>query len=85
MLRCTNSINSLSTRDLEEFVKKDTFIEVFIKTKANIYLNTGLVTFKLRSNLQRKDRAINTEDIEIIYVPSDLGELLKTILKKYYS
>lgn len=85
LLRCTNSINTLSTRDLEEFIKKDTFIEAFIKTRANIYLNSGLVTFKLRSNLQRIDRAINTEDIEIIYVPSDLGELLKTILKKYYS
>ena len=84
LIRCTNSINSISSFDLEEFVKKDAFIEAFIGSKANIYLNTGLVTFKLKSNLSTKARALNTKDIEVIYSPSALGKLLKSILKKHY-
>ena len=85
LLRCTNSISSLSTIDLREFIKKDAFIETFIKSNANIYLNSGLISFKLKSNLKRTDRALNTEDIEVIYIPSALGKLLKSILKEYYS
>ena len=85
LLRCTNSINSLSTIDLREFIKKDAFIEAFIKSNANIYINSGLVKFKLKSNLKRTDRALNTEDVEVIYTPSSLGKLLKSILKEYYS
>lgn len=84
-LRFTNSINSLSTIDLKEFILKDAFIESFIKRNSNIYLNTGLVEFKLKSNLNRTDRANNTPDIEVIYISSTLGKMLKEILKKYYS
>ncbi|MGV3589433.1 MAG: hypothetical protein ACO1OF_20670 [Adhaeribacter sp.] len=85
LLRCTNSINSLSTIDLREFIKKDAFIETFIKSNANIYINSGLVNFKLQSNLKRTHRALNTEDVEVIYIPSVLGKLLKLILKEYYN
>ncbi len=84
-LRCTISINSLSTIDLKELMIKNSFIEAFIASKSNIYLNTGLVTFKLKSNLKRTDRAINTQDIDVIYILSDLGKLLQLLLREYYN
>lgn len=84
-LRYVNSINSLSTTDLKEFIIKESFIETFISMNSSIYLNTGLIEFRLNSNLKRTDRAINTPDIEVIYTPSKLGKELKSMLKEYYT
>jgi len=84
LLRLSNSINLISSNDLQEFITADTFIESFIKSNASIYLKSGLVEFKLKSNLEKKDRAINSQDIELIYIPSELGKLLKKILKEFY-
>lgn len=80
-IRCVNCINKTNIIDLNFFIK-ETFIERYINSNIENYLNTGLITqeYKDPMNENYKKNLINYERANIKYNISNIGIYIRRYL-----
>lgn len=77
-IRCANCINKTNLIDLNFFIKKS-FIESYINSNIENYLNTGLITQQYNDPLN-KNNLISYEKAQIKYYVSNIGSYIRKYL-----
>lgn len=81
-IRCVNCINKTNIVDLNFFIKKS-FIESYINSNIENYLNTGLITQQYNDPLDKKHKnnLLSYEKAQIKYYVSNIGSYIRKYLK----